>query len=169
MSDTLKSWRDDAQREYAAKRNVLTCDVDLERQSVNKLQSELDRKQASLRAKEAAIKELDRAAEVFGLTAIEDGPVDAPGGEDREEEGVGVFKDLALKALRQAFPNPLRAVEIQDQVQRVTGRSFHKKTAGMTLYRLSKEKLARRSGWDWFFVPEDQRNTLNVDEVAPMD
>lgn len=68
-----------------------------------------------------------------------------------------------------AFPNPLRAQEIQAEVENLTGRVFHKKTAGMTLYRLSKERLARRSGWDWFYVPEDQRDQIIQDADSDID
>lgn len=39
----------------------------------------------------------------------------------------------------------------------------------MTLFRLSKERIARRSGWDWYFVPEDEREALEIDAEPQTD
>lgn len=72
------------------------------------------------------------------------------------------FKDRALELLAGAYPEPLKASVIRQKIEAETRSQFHEKTAGMSLYRLSKEGLVRREGKDlWFFVPEDQRNKEN--------
>jgi hypothetical protein len=38
----------------------------------------------------------------------------------------------------------------------------HTQTAGMTCYRWSREGLMRRSGRDWYFVPEAERQSKRV-------
>lgn len=69
------------------------------------------------------------------------------------------FKDRALELLQEAYPEPLKAAQIQARIEKEHGSKYHDKTAGMSLYRLSKDGSVRREGKDlWFFVPEDQRN-----------
>lgn len=73
------------------------------------------------------------------------------------------IKDQVAAAARDSYPNPVRASALRKQLE-VSGLSIHEKTIGMTLYRLSREGVIRRQGWDWFFVPESQR-----ENVAPKD
>ncbi|MDP2123089.1 MAG: hypothetical protein Q8J92_01790 [Parvibaculum sp.] len=72
------------------------------------------------------------------------------------------FKNRALELLAEAYPAPMKAAEIRSKIEAETRSKFHEKTAGMSLYRLSRDGLVRREGKDlWFFVPEDQRNKEN--------
>ncbi len=71
------------------------------------------------------------------------------------------FRVRALELLSEAYPHPLKASKIQAKIEAEYQTKFHDKTAGMTLYRLSKEGFVRRKGVHWFFVPEDQRNKEN--------
>lgn len=71
------------------------------------------------------------------------------------------FKNMTLAMLERSYPDPLKAAAVQEAIEFATGAKYHEKTAGMTLYRLSREGLARREGHWWYFVPEDQRNKEN--------
>jgi hypothetical protein len=85
-----------------------------------------------------------------GFRAREQGPKPPP------------FKNRALELLAEAYPKPLKATEIRQKIEAETRSKFHEKTAGMSLYRLSKEGVVRREGKDlWFFVPADERNKEN--------
>ena len=66
------------------------------------------------------------------------------------------IKDLVLEEAKDAHPSPVRAAEIRRKLA-TQGRAIHEKTVGMTLYRLSEVGCVRRDGWDWYFVPPDQR------------
>jgi hypothetical protein len=65
-------------------------------------------------------------------------------------------KDHVANAAQQAYPNPIRASALRRQLE-ATGIGVHEKTIGMTLYRLSRAGMLRRDGWDWFWVPENER------------
>jgi hypothetical protein len=80
------------------------------------------------------------------------------------------IKEYALTAAQQAYPNPIRATALRRKLE-ATGIGVHEKTIGMTLYRLSRDGVLRRNGWDWFFVPEDQRSRAagRRDEESPGD
>ena len=69
------------------------------------------------------------------------------------------IKDHVLEAAQQAYPNPIRASALRRLLEE-KGIKVHEKTIGMTLYRLSQRGLLTRMGWDWTFVPEDQRRAV---------
>lgn len=153
MSDDQHSdWRIQAAAEYGARRSLLIEDRS---QCVHK-RAELDVQIALITAR---IKEIDEVFKVLELPLEEDDgdpsdtPADAAQGDispPPAPRSGRMFKDVALELLRAAHPKPLRAAEIQAGVEAEIGRQFHEKTAGMTLYRLLKEGLVRRNGWDWF-------------------
>lgn len=64
-------------------------------------------------------------------------------------------RDLVIDRLRVAGDAGTRASAIRKFIESTLGVTIHPKTAGMTLWRLSKEEppLARREGQTWFFVP----------------
>lgn len=65
-----------------------------------------------------------------------------------------LFKDVALEKLKEAYPKPLKAAQLKEAVERQLGRTVHPKTPGMSLYRLAQDKLVRREGHKWYFVPK---------------
>lgn len=71
-------------------------------------------------------------------------------------------KDLVLAAAREAYPKPVRAAQVRQTLE-ARGIKVHEKTVGMTLYRWLRAGELRRDGWDWFFVPEEQRGDENAD------
>lgn len=159
MADrTAPGWREQAYSEYQKKRAALV-----------RRQSELARQIEPLQKERSSIEdevsELDRAASVFGLLGKQKHPLGTIGrippadGEAEGEDGV-LFKDIALEALAKAYPTPLRAAKIREIAGEKLGKEFHPKTAGMTLYRLSKFGIVRNEGWDWYWVPEDERKAL---------
>jgi len=92
-------------------------------------------------------------------TAIQDGLAG--------QDGTGhQFKDVALDLLAEVYPKSLKAAEVQHFAQIRLGRNFHWKTAGMTLYRLKNEYKVQRRGQNWFFVPENEREHLRMQEAA---
>lgn len=66
-------------------------------------------------------------------------------------------RERVVAIAKTAYPDPVRASAIRQQLEEI-GLRLHDKTIGMTLYRLSREGSLRRTGWNWFFVPEDQRH-----------
>ena len=103
------------------------------------------------------VQDLDAGARAFGIPT--EGPDSIPDDDDSSEpENSGrsgpLFKDLALDLLKEAYPLPMRANDVKEAIEKKLGRTFHSKTPGMSLYRLSKEGLVRRQGWDWFFIPQ---------------
>jgi len=76
--------------------------------------------------------------------------------EDVTEENPKTVKEHAIRAAELAYPNSIRASTLRQKLEEM-GIKVHEKTVGMTLYRLSKDGMLRRDGWDWFFVPEDER------------
>jgi hypothetical protein len=64
------------------------------------------------------------------------------------------IRDLTLAELQSASANGTTATAIRQRIEQTRGTELHFKTVGMTLYRLSKDGLARREGRNWFFVPE---------------
>lgn len=63
------------------------------------------------------------------------------------------IKDFVADSLRKAGDHGIKAAEIRLLLQATHNIETHEKTVGMTLYRLSREGLARRDGITWFFVP----------------
>lgn len=96
-----------------------------------------------------------------GSFEIIEGPQTSPPIQPPPERGPAV-KDVILEIARQAFPQPVQAKEIRQELLN-RGISTHEKTAGMTCYRWSLDGLMRRSGRNWYFVPESERskNHLN--------
>jgi hypothetical protein len=77
-------------------------------------------------------------------------------------------KVLVLDAVEQAYPRPVRAANIR---QELAGRGYaiHEKTVGMTLYRWSLDGHVRRDGRDWYFVPPENRPTKANGRRFPSD
>ena len=67
------------------------------------------------------------------------------------EDGPSV-RELTLEYLKAAGDAGHKASEIQALIEGRRKTKLHPKTAGMTLYRLSQDGLARRDGRTWFFV-----------------
>lgn len=80
------------------------------------------------------------------------------GGEPRVRERVLAF-------LRSHYPNGARAADIKAYLKSAYGVETHEKTVGMTLYRLSLQKLVLREGRTWFLSPE-AHETKNPDAEA---
>lgn len=154
-------WRKAAAAEYAQRRDALVRERNAKLQQSAQLRAEAD-------ALEEELGDLDRSAKVFGLTPP------APTAQLQKTFGVLTFrddppkqfKDLALELLRQAFPGPMKAKEIQEAIQAHTGRAYHWKTAGMTLYRLAQDCLVRRVGHKWYYLPEDERGPCLAAKAA---
>ena len=90
-------------------------------------------------------------------------------GIDTEETKRPTIREFVLETAKQAYPNHIRAVELRRQLE-TKGIITHEKTIGMTLYRLSKEQLLRRSGRSWFFVAGDNpKDSGAQDEGNPGD
>jgi hypothetical protein len=113
---------------------------------------------------------LDKLKEAIGsgwdeahrLAREEDEDDDVDDGENLEEAEASMapetsrkVRDLVIDRLQGAGNGGTKASDIRKFVQSTLGTTIHPKTAGMTLYRLSKEDppLARREGQTWFFVP----------------
>jgi hypothetical protein len=76
--------------------------------------------------------------------------------------GLGRVKNRILDAARRAHPQPVRATTLRTELASA-GFTIHEKTVGMTLYRLlSKDKLLRRVGHDWYYVPPPPPATANL-------
>ncbi|TBY75808.1 hypothetical protein E0H51_16900 [Rhizobium leguminosarum bv. viciae] len=69
--------------------------------------------------------------------------------EEKLDHGDANIKDAVLRRLLLAGSGGTRARDIIDAL-RAEGVEMHDKTVGMTLYRLSQDKLARREGRIWF-------------------
>lgn len=143
-------WKKEAAEDYLAKRRSL-----LTRRNQHFTVIDEHRRQVVLLDEE--LEALDDAARVFGLPVprLEEGDetpelFDTPG-------GTRPFKDFALEVLAHEYPKPIRAAELAARAERELGRKFHEKTAGMTLYRLSHDHITRRVGWDWYFIPPEDR------------
>lgn len=78
------------------------------------------------------------------------------------------IRDEILALAKTAFPEPLRAASVKEQLEKTRG-PLHYKTVGMTLYRLAKEgKMVRRGQKNWFYVPpHDDAETENPGVAAP--
>lgn len=73
-----------------------------------------------------------------------------------DEDNPRTVKEHAIEAAHRSYPNPIRSSALRRQLDAL-GIKVHEKTIGMTFYRLSRDGVLRRSGWDWFFVPPSQR------------
>lgn len=163
---TVMDWREPAAAEYRAKRQRLVERADAHRRRVEQAQKELN-------ATESEIDDLDRGAKAFGLIPAEvksAGPgqtTAAPKAAGRPGTG-HQFKDVALEIMKQRYPQPVRTGDLQASVEAKLGRTFHYKTAGMTLYRFKDDGLVRREGRDWYWVPDTIPPAHQAQEAAPM-
>jgi hypothetical protein len=152
MSDM--DWRKGFAEEYAAQRAIA---VDLRKQG---LAARIAAENQVMEA-EQRIALLDQGARAFGVP-VENTEVASGNGAIATKpiaatpEKPSQFKDIALELLKEAFPRPVKAAHVQSAAEAETGRVFHWKTAGMTLYRLKQDGLARREGQNWYFVPPAQ-------------
>jgi hypothetical protein len=69
------------------------------------------------------------------------------------EEPHSSVRDFTINSLKAAGSLGMKAAEIRAVYETSRDTKLHDKTIGMTLYRLSKDNLARREGRTWFFVP----------------
>ncbi|WP_341914046.1 hypothetical protein [Ferrovibrio terrae] len=107
------------------------------------------------------------AARLFGVqlpanfsTASDDPPpavAAAPAAQAASGQPKATVRELVLEMLAIAYPQPLRAKTINDRLAADHGLEMHEKTVGMTLYRLSQIHMSKRKGFDWYFVPENER------------
>jgi hypothetical protein len=73
---------------------------------------------------------------------------------EADDTGSMRVKDLVLNELKGHRAEGRKASEIRASIEAVLGRELHAKTVGMTLYRMSREGVARRDGRTWFAVLE---------------
>lgn len=71
-----------------------------------------------------------------------------------------------LNKLQDLHPKGSKAAELQAFLENTYSMKLHDKTVGMTLYRLSQEKLVRREGHVWFFVPQIAETKNPAGETA---
>jgi hypothetical protein len=175
MATDNNDWRKPALAEYLERRSFKIKEI-------SEARANAERFATITKARESELADLDKAAAVLGIsnpprpqdgiaanisaTANIRASVTVTDGDG--EEVRGGFKEQAVEALRKSYPNPLRAAEVQKAVERKLLRQFHEKTAGMTLFRLSKDGVVRRSGWDWYFVPENDRKPHDVGGDEPI-
>jgi hypothetical protein len=68
-------------------------------------------------------------------------------------DGAPSIREIAIEQLKRAGNSGTRTSAIRQVVESILKKPTHEKTVGMTLYRLSKDGIARREGQTWFFVP----------------
>lgn len=87
---------------------------------------------------------------------IEQQPVEEADEDEAEDDQASrSIRDLVLERLKSAAPRGLKASEIRGYIEALRETQLHEKTVGMTLYRLSLDRLVRREGRIWFYVPQD--------------
>jgi hypothetical protein len=69
---------------------------------------------------------------------------------DQMPDGKPTVRELVLSQLAEAGENGTKAAAIRKFIEKTYGHTLHEKTVGMTLYRLSKDRLARRVKRTWF-------------------
>ena len=150
--DNKSSWRAEAFEEYTERRLAKIAEIESARKKANHFA-------AIATTREQELADLDKAAKTLGIVVeFEHAPEEA---EKKDDGEAGGFKEVAINLLTKAYPNPVRAADLQTEVERITGRKYHPKTAGMTLYRLSQQHIVRRHGRrDWYYVPEDEQQRL---------
>lgn len=62
------------------------------------------------------------------------------------------LKDFILERLRLAGGEGAKAANLREMFERASGETIHEKTVGMTLYRMSKDRLVTRDGHTWFIA-----------------
>ena len=155
----------DLQNEEATKQAIIRKFIEI----VDKYESNvvlLKQKEDEQKALVAAGENAIAAGNLFGFNVIEeankhrsaDSRVNTP-------MPMQTSKSIKLSILELAaasHPNPVRASTLKAQMESIRGEKLHDKTIGMTLYRLSKEGLMKRIGWDWFYVPPKKNSAPEV-------
>lgn len=77
------------------------------------------------------------------------------------------IREIVLDQLRLAGPDGLKASVIQNYIRTTYEADIHEKTVGMTLYRLSLDKLVRREGRQWFLVSGATPEAENPGATTP--
>lgn len=168
-------WREAAAAELTATRAELL-------RNRQKAQKAMERMQRRLDEIETELSDLDRGARALGLpmaapvvrpvagAARSDGPFfQQPVARRGDSPAPLQFKDVALDYLADVHPASRKATDVQAHVEEVLGRTFHWKTAGMTLYRLKNEHKVRRAGQQWSFVPISEREALAAEDMLRQD
>jgi hypothetical protein len=68
------------------------------------------------------------------------------------------IREVVLAYLKSKAGDGAKASEIRAFIEKLRGSELHEKTVGMTLYRLSVDRDARRVGRTWFFVSRETEN-----------
>lgn len=103
--------------------------------------------------------DLKEELQAAGLIPGDDAPADSGGASlppAPAQDAKRPIREIALEMVERAYPGPIKAADIRAELEKV-GRTTHYKTIGMTLYRLSVDRIVKRRGINWFFVPEGQR------------
>lgn len=66
------------------------------------------------------------------------------------KDGIPTVREIVLSQLAAATDKGAKAADIRKFIEQTYNQVVHEKTVGMTLYRLSKDGLARREGRIWF-------------------
>ncbi len=143
-------WKAGLAEEYHSRRAKLVSDRESFLKQSHRLKERAE-------ATEAEIRRLDDGAAAFGLPVVAHPQEAGDGDASTAARGGPLFKDVALDLLKATYPQPLRAAEVQRRAESLLARKFHSKTTGMSLYRLSLDDFVERRGWDWFYVPDDER------------
>lgn len=86
--------------------------------------------------------------------------------DDAKKPPMPTIREIALMRLREAGETGSKARAIREYIQATYGVECHEKTVGMTLYRLQQDRMVRRDGHIWFFVPPPAE-TGNPGVAAP--
>lgn len=162
MGSETPDWRQAAAAEYVERRDELL-------RSRERTAARLAQLQNKLVQLDMDLGDLFRGAKAFGLPVAEE--IDFSTQRDdgalivqaKTQGEPGQFKDVALQVLKERFPMTMRAPEVQAEVESRLGRSFHWKTAGMTLYRLKKDGLVNREGQKWAYAHHPGQVTMDLD------
>lgn len=173
MSEEIPNWKREAAADLTQKREALLerrrKEIEAHKVRVRQYDDELSEFSVSARSLDLPVSWLDRPEQNKNK---QQDPNIIPANPARMLEipriaakpSNATFKDSALAFLKGFYPDPIKAAMLQEMIELTTGLKYHEKTAGMTLYRLSQEGLARREGHWWYFVPEDQQNKENPEE-----
>jgi len=80
------------------------------------------------------------------------------------KQDIPTVREIVLAQLGAAGDAGVKAANIRKFIEETYSQTVHEKTVGMTLYRLSKDGLARRDGRTWFSVtPSAETENPGVD------
>ncbi len=147
-------WKEAAALAIAEKRAVLVKEI-------SNADKAAERAVAKAGALKSDLEALDTSVRVLGIDLL-DSYLPAPQDEAGDHGSAPLVKEIVLRALEDSYPLPMRAADVKVAIEKEIGRTVHDKTPGMTLYRLSKDKLVHREGRDWFFVPQEGAATPEV-------